>query len=100
MPSKDTNEDAFTEWTDKIHRALALKPILWEICCDRDAYTMFKIEYPNQGDGVRDFKWKRWHDTNAKRDADATPAPQKKKDSEKKEKEKKEKSKTKKTSKE
>jgi len=52
MPSKDTDEDAFTEWTDKIHRTL--KHILWEVCCD--TYNMFKIEHPNQGDGVRDFK--------------------------------------------
>ena len=73
MPSKNTDEDAFTEWTDKIHRAL--KPILWEMCSD--TYTIFKTEHPNQGDEGRDFKWKWWHDTNAKRDADATSAPQK-----------------------
>ena len=51
MPGKDTDEDAFTEWTDKIHRALT--PILWEVCSD--TYTMFKIICPNQGDGVCDF---------------------------------------------
>jgi len=51
MPGKDTNEDAFTDWTDKIHRALT--PILWEIFSD--TYTMFKIEYPNQGDLVCDL---------------------------------------------
>jgi len=86
MPSKDTNVDAFMEWTDKIHRAL--KPVLWEICCD--TYTMFKVEHPNQGDEVCDFKWKWWHGTNAECVANAIPAPPKKK--EKKEKEKKEKS--------
>jgi len=38
---------------------------------------------------VHDFKSKCWHDTNTKRDADATPQPPKKetKDSERKEKE-------------
>jgi len=54
MPSKDTNEDTFTEWTDKIHRAT--KPILRKTCSD--TYTMFKIEHPNQRDTVRAFKWK------------------------------------------
>ena len=69
MPSKDTNqgEDVLTGRTDKIHRAL--KSILWLVCSD--TYTMFKIEHPNQGDGVCDFKWKQWHAANAKRDADA-----------------------------
>jgi len=42
---------------------------------------MWKIENPNrdQGDEVCDFKWKWWHDTKTKRDADATPATKKKK---------------------
>ena len=57
MPGKDTGEDAFTEWTTKMHHAL--KPILWEVCSD--TYTMFKIQHPNHGNGVRDFKWKWWY---------------------------------------
>jgi len=31
---------------------------------------MFKIEHPNQGDGVRGFKWKWWYDTD-----NAMPTP-------------------------
>jgi len=76
MPTKDSDVDAFIKWTYKIH--CTLEPILWEVCCD--IYTMFKIEHPNQGDEVRGFKWKLWHDTNNKQDADATPAPKKKKE--------------------
>ena len=59
MPGKESGEDAFKRWTAKLHRAL--KPILWEVCSD--TYTMFKIEHPEPvGNGVRDFKWKWWHD--------------------------------------
>ena len=76
MPSKGANVDAFMKWTYKIH--CTLEPILWEVCCD--THTMFKIEHPSQGDEVRGFKWKLWHDTNNKQDADATPAPKKKKE--------------------
>jgi len=88
MPGKDTGEDAFTEWTDKIHRAL--EPILWEVCSD--TYTMFKIQHPNYGDGVRDFKWnwvvsyhgcqtrcRRQRIADAKCNTDATQSPPKKK---------------------
>jgi len=32
---------------------------------------MFKIEHPDHGNGVRDFMWKWWHDSDAKRDQDA-----------------------------
>ena len=67
MPGKESGEDAFKKLTEKLHRAL--KPILWEICSD--TYTMFKIEHPDHGNGVRDFKWKWWHDSDAKRDQDA-----------------------------
>jgi len=66
MPGKEAGEDAFKRWTAKLHRAL--KPILWEVCSD--TYTMFKIEHPVHGNGVRDFKWKWWHDSDAKRDQD------------------------------
>jgi len=51
MPSRDANAETFKKWNDNVHRA---NLILWEICCD--AYTMWKIEHPKQGDGVRDFK--------------------------------------------
>ena len=67
MPGKESGEDACKKWTAKLHRAL--KPILWEVCSD--TYTMFKIEHPDHGNGVRDFKWKWWHDSDAKRDQDA-----------------------------
>jgi len=63
MPGKESGEDAFKEWTAKLHRGLT--PIL------SDTYTMFKIEHPDHGTGVRDFKWKWWHDSDAKRDQDA-----------------------------
>jgi len=76
MPSKDTDVDAFMEWTDQIH--YALQPILCEKCCD--TYTMFEMEHPNQGGGVRGFKWKWWYDTNTQRDDDATPASNKRKE--------------------
>jgi len=32
---------------------------------------MFNLEHPNQDGGVRGYKWKLWHDTYIKRDADA-----------------------------
>jgi len=32
---------------------------------------MFKIEHPDHGNGLRDFKWKRWHASDAKRNQDA-----------------------------
>jgi hypothetical protein len=48
MPGKESGEDAFKEWTAKLHRGL--KPIL------SDTYTMFKIEHPDHGTGVRDFR--------------------------------------------
>jgi len=67
MPGKESGEDAFKKWTAKLHRAL--KPILWEVYSD--TYTMFKIEHPDCGNGVRGFKWKWWHDSDAKRDQDA-----------------------------
>jgi len=67
MPGKESGEDAFKKWTAKLHRAL--KPILWEVCSD--TYTMFKIEHPDHGNGVGDFKRKWWHDSDAKRDQDA-----------------------------
>jgi len=67
MPGKESGEDAFKKWTAKFHRALKL--IVWEICST--AYTMFKMEHPDHGNGVRDFKWKWWHDSDAKRDQDA-----------------------------
>ena len=67
MPGKDTSEDAFKEWTAKMHRAL--KPILWEVCFD--TYTMFKIEHPDHCNGVHDFKRKWWYDLEDKRDEDA-----------------------------
>ena len=67
MLGKESGEDAFQKWTAKLH--CALKPILWEICSD--TYTMFKIEHPDHRNGVRDFKWKWWHDSDAKRDQDA-----------------------------
>jgi len=35
--------------------------------------------FPNHGNGVRDFKWKWWHGTKAKHDADATSTPTRKK---------------------
>ena len=54
MPGKEPGKDAFKKWTAKLHRAL--KPILWEVCSN--TYTMFKIEHPDHGNGVRDFKWK------------------------------------------
>ena len=54
MPGKESGEDAFKKWTAQLHRAL--KPILWEICST--AYTMFKMEHPDHGNGVRDFKRK------------------------------------------
>ena len=64
MPGKDSGEDAFKKRTAKMHRAL--KPILCEVCSD--TYTMFKIDHPDHGNGVSDFKWKWWHDSDAKRD--------------------------------
>jgi len=67
IPCKDTDDDAFMEWTAKMQRAL--QPILCEVCSD--TYTMFKIQHPNYGNGVRDFKWKWWHNTDAKRKEDA-----------------------------
>jgi len=67
MPGKESGEDAFKKWTAKLHRAL--KPILWEVYSD--TYTMFKIEHPDHGNGVRDSKWKWWHDSDAKRNQDA-----------------------------
>ena len=67
MPGKESGEDAFKNWTAKLHSAL--KPIPCEVCSD--TYTMFKIEHPDHGNGVRDFKWKWWHDSDAKRDQDA-----------------------------
>jgi len=67
MPGKESSEDAFKEWTAKLHRGL--KPILWEVCSD--TYTMFKIEHPDHSNGVRDFKWKWWHDSDAKHEQDA-----------------------------
>jgi len=66
MPGKEPGKDAFKKWTAKLHRAL--KPILWEVCSN--TYTMFKIEHPNHCNGVRDFKWKWWYDSDAKRDQD------------------------------
>jgi len=33
--------------------------------------TLFKIDHSVHGNGVRDFKWKWWHDSDAKRDQDA-----------------------------
>jgi len=57
----------FIKWTATMYRAL--KPILWEVCSD--AYTMFKIQHLNYGNGVRDFKLKWWHKTDAKRKEDA-----------------------------
>jgi len=54
MPGKESGEDAFKEWTAKLHRGL--KPILWEVCSN--TYTMFKIELPDHGNEVHDFKWK------------------------------------------
>jgi len=32
---------------------------------------MFKIPHPNLSDDLLNFKWKWWHDTDAKRDVDA-----------------------------
>jgi len=54
MPVKESGEDAFKKWTAKLHRAF--KPILWEVFSD--THTMFKIEHPDNGNEVRDFKWK------------------------------------------
>jgi len=45
-----------------------------EVC--PDTYTMFKIEHPDHDNGVRDFKWRWWHDSDAKRDQDAKGNPQ------------------------
>jgi len=67
MPGKESGEDAFNDWT------ATLKPILWEVCSD--TCTMFKIEHPDYGNGVRDFKWKWWHDLGAKREQDAKGNP-------------------------
>jgi len=66
MPGKDTGEDAFTEWTDKLHRVL--RHILWEVFSD--TYTMFKIQHPDHGKGVRHLTWKWWHNTEDKREED------------------------------
>jgi len=66
MPGKESGEDAFKKWTAKLHSAL--KPILCEVCSD--TYTMFKIEHPDHSNGVHDFKWKGWNDSDAKRDQD------------------------------
>jgi len=71
MPGKESGEDAFKEWTAKLHRALKL--ILLEVCSD--TYTMLKIEHPDHGNGVRDFKWKWWHNSDAKREQDAKGNP-------------------------
>jgi len=67
MPGKDTSEDAFKEWTAKMHRTL--KPILWEVCSD--TYTMFKIEHPDHFNEVHDFKRKWWYFSDHKRNEDA-----------------------------
>jgi len=66
MPGKESGEDAFKKWTAKLH--CALKPILWEVCSD--TYTVCKIEHPDHGNRVRDFKWKWWYDSDAKRNQD------------------------------
>jgi len=68
IPGRDTSEDAFTEWTAKMHHAL--KPILWETCSD--TYIMFKIQHPNLGHihVIRDFKLKCWHNMDSKRKED------------------------------
>jgi len=78
MPGKESGENAFNEWTAKLHHAL--KPILWEVCSD--TYTMFKIEHSDHGNGVRDFKWKWWYDSEAKREQDAKGNPAAKHDAE------------------
>jgi len=42
-------------WSGLTRSTAHLNPVqTWEICCDK--YTMFKVECPNQGDRVRDFK--------------------------------------------
>ena len=69
MPGKVTSEDAFTEWTTKMHRPLKLILRLREVCSD--TYTIFKIQHPNHGDGVCDYKCEWRHATDAKRNVDA-----------------------------
>ena len=78
MPAKESGEDEFKKWTAKLHRAL--KPILWEVCSD--TYTMFKIEHPDHGNKVCDFKWKWWHDSDAECDQDANGKSAAKQDAE------------------
>jgi len=61
----DADDERFKKWNVKVHREL--ENFVREICCD--TYTMWKIEYPVQGGGVRDFKWKWWRDAHAESNA-------------------------------
>jgi len=73
MPGKESGEDAFKNGlricTAHSNPFYGRCVPIWVVCSD--TYTMFKIEHPDHGNGLRDFKWKRWHASDAKRNQDA-----------------------------
>ena len=76
MPNKDADDEMFEKKNDKVHCTLMPRSTA-EIGCD--TYTMWKMEHLAQGGRVRDFKWKWWHDDNAKSNAGSDAVSQRKK---------------------